>query len=59
MNLSVARLGKKSSFQCALVLTNTSMPGKDESLHWQDKRLDAKEQGVYDPYGVDHVIEEP
>jgi hypothetical protein len=35
------------------------MPGKDQRLHWQDKRLDAKEQGVHKSHGVDHVIKKP
>ena len=35
------------------------MPGKDQSLHWQDKRLNAQEQGVYEPHGIDHVIKKP
>ena len=35
------------------------MPGKDKNLHWQDKRLDAKEQGVHKPHGIDQVIKQP
>ena len=33
------------------------MPGKDEYLHWQNKRLDAQEQGVHKPHGIDQMIE--